>query len=137
MEDYMHDIGPIFVTLIVFYAIVYIIKYFLDYLLKRKLINQNLIDSDKVKLFLEPMENPLNSTPRLSSLTRLSSLKWGLVLIALGGGMYFGVTLLEKYPDETAAGLGFSAMLGFAGIALIVYYLIVSIVERRNKPTEQ
>jgi len=132
----MRQLESIFTTLIMLSGIVYIIKYFLDYLLKRKLINQNLIDSDKVKLFIEPMKSPLNLTPKLSSLTRLSSLKWGLVLIALGGGMYFGVSLKDRYPDETAAALGFSAMLGFAGIALIVYYLIASIVERRNKPTE-
>lgn len=94
-----------FEMLIVFSAIVIIIKTIADYKLKSNLIKQGLVDEKIKHLFAKSQAS--NS---------LTSVKWGLVLIGIGVALFLREWV--DFTDETIFGLMFL----FAGIAFLVYY---------------
>ena len=121
--------GDAIIALIVFFSILMGIRYILDFFLKMKLINKGLVD-ENAKLFFGSYRRPADLSPTFSSL------KWGLVLVAVSVGLFYGMHLYDRYPDEIALGLTFSAILFLSGAALILYYFIAMFVERRNKSKE-
>ena len=104
--------------LVVFTAIVLVIKTIADYKTKSHLIRQGLVDEKVKHLFAG--HRPYNS---------LSSLKWGLVLIGIGIAL-FTENLIE-ISDEAVVGLMFL----FAGISFIIYHLLAKneIEKDKNK----
>lgn len=54
----------------------------------------------------------------------LSSLKWGLLSMFVGGGVLFGLILRERYHVDEAIFPSFVLIMG--GLGLIVFYLLAS-----------
>jgi hypothetical protein len=92
---------------IVFFAISFVIKSILDYSMKKKLIDKGLVDENVRHLF--KYSGPANG-----------SLKWGMVLVAVGGAVIIGRLAPYSWSDEATV----SSMFILAGLALIVYYAI-------------
>lgn len=93
---------------VVFASIGMIFKLFLDYFMRRKLIDKGLVDKNVRHLFSY-------GSPAASSL------KWGMVLIGVGAAVIIGRIVPYRWSDE----ITISAMFILAGLALIIYYLVV------------
>ena len=109
---------PIIIVPTIFFCIVAIVKIVSDNMVRRKLIDKDMVNADAKYLFV----NSMNSAP--------ASLKWGLVLIAVGAAVLIG----QLAPYSISEEVTISAMLIMAGLALIVYYFIAS---RLFKKSEQ
>ncbi len=99
----------VMIPLVIFGSVVAIVKILSDNKIRRQLIDKGQVD-DRARAFLT----------RDAELARLSSLKWGMVLIALGVG------LLVSYmnPDMLEDGGTFGLMLVLAGVAFLIYYAV-------------
>lgn len=93
--------------LVVFTAIVLVIKTIADYKTKSHLIRQGLVDEKVKHLFAG--HKPYDS---------LTSLKWGLVLIGIGIALFIETVI--EISDEGVVGLMFL----FAGVSFITYHLL-------------
>ena len=105
-----------FEMLVVFSAIVLVIKTIADYKLKNNLIKQGLVD-EKVKHLFAKTE----------ATTSLTSVKWGLVLIGIGVALF-----ARELIDITDEGM-FGIMFLFAGVAFLVYHFLVKTEDSKNK----
>jgi len=101
----MEFIIPIFL----FYIIYLIIKTLSDNRLRQKLIDKGVVDENAKYLFVKNTE-----------MQPMPSLKWGIVLIAIGIALF--VNSMFPLLMEGPASFGFVAIL--AGLAFIVYYFI-------------
>ncbi len=84
-----------------------IIKIIADSITRHKLINKGMVDEKVKHLFTKDAQ-----------LQRLSSLKWGLVLVGVGLALFISQIADEYITDESVFGLMFL----FAGIAFLIYY---------------
>jgi len=101
--------SDIFIPLIIFGFFAYVIKILSDNRVRNRLIEKGMVD-EKVKfLYLDTFHK-----------RNFSSLKWGMVLIALGLALFIGEILPEHNQEEMTFGL----MLLFAGIAFLIYYFL-------------
>jgi len=105
-----------FEMLVVFSAIVLIVKTIADYKLKNNLIKQGLVD-EKIKHLFAKSQTP----------TSLTSVKWGLVLMGIGVALFMREWV--DFNDETIFGLMFL----FAGTAFLVYYGLSLSEEKKDK----
>ncbi len=94
-----------FEMLVVFSAIVLIVKTIADYKTKSNLIKHGLVDEKIKYLFTKPQ-----------SANSLSSVKWGLVLIGIGSALFLREWV--DFSDEAIFGLMFLS----AGFAFLIYY---------------
>ena len=101
---------PIVVVPTIFLAFFYIIKTISDNNLRRKIVDKGLLDENVRHLF--PAEKSESSFP--------ASLKWGMVLVAIGAAMLIGQ--LVPYAKEEEATI--ISMFILSGLALIVFYLL-------------
>jgi protein-S-isoprenylcysteine O-methyltransferase Ste14 len=96
-----------------FYLVGYVIKLVSDNRLKRRILEKNAVDENLPYLFNKPLQ------------PKFTSLKWGMVITAIGLagtlGFLLPKTLVGSYRDEVV----FSFMFLFAGIALIVHYFVL------------
>lgn len=99
----------VLVPLVIFGSAVLIVKSVLDYKVRRQLIEKGPVD-DSAQSFLA----------RESELARLSSLKWGMVLIGLGIALLVGYIYPQMFDEGGVIGL----MLILAGVAFLIYYAI-------------
>lgn len=97
----------VLITAVVFAAIVAIIKIIAETVTRNRLIHQGLADEKARQLFA-----------RDAQLQRLSSLKWGLVLVGVGLALLVGQLGEDYITDQSTFGL----MFVFAGIAFFIYY---------------
>jgi len=107
----MVDFTPLIVVPIFFAACVYVIKIISDNRIRRRLIDSGQVD-EKIK-YLYFKEPKIFSDP-------LNSVRWGLVLIALGLAVIIG----QQFPDGEKEQMTLSAMFLLAGIAFLVYYFL-------------
>ena len=100
-------LSEVLIPISIFGSFALIIKIILDYRTKRLLIERGEMDARAKGFFAQDVEAQ-----------RLSSLKWGLVLVGLG------LALLLSYlnPDLFDDGGTFGLMLLFAGIGFLVYF---------------
>jgi len=70
---------------VVFGGIYYLVKVFTDFLLKKKLINAGHVDKAEI----------LDTTPKVKEENSYPTLKWGIVTLFAGLGL-FVITLLDK-----------------------------------------
>jgi len=99
----------VFIPIAFFLAVAMIVKIITDNRTRQKLIDKGMVD-EKVKfLFLKGQEEPM------------TSLKWGLVLIAIG----IGLTLNMLFPSIAESPASIGIMFLFAGVAFIGYYMII------------
>lgn len=113
------NVSEIILVPLLFLTIYMVIKTFLDYRLKRSLVEKGLVNEGH-HLFI--------GTPELAP---LSSVKWGLVLIGVGAAMLLAQFFPEHISDEIMVGL----MLLFAGISFLIYYRMAS--KKQNSDSER
>ncbi len=101
------DIIPLVAIVVTFFSLVVIIRTISDNKVKHRLIERG-----------EFTEQAAHTLANMSS--SVSSLKWGLILVAIG----FGFLLINMFPrmfdDEAALGL----LLIAAGVALFAHYFM-------------
>lgn len=114
----MEEIVPIFITGIVFFSFVAIIKILSDNRLRNRLVDKGIVD-ENVKYLFQPKQV---TQP-------LASIKWGMILVAIGLALLVIQILPHNFEEEGALGL----VLVLAGIALFIYYYIAN----RKQKTEQ
>lgn len=116
----------VIIVAIVFIAIFQIIKVLTDYLLKRRLIKENLIDKAKALTQFNPENEEINKYP---------TLKWGLVAFFAGLGfilieiLHLANNLSISYENSF---LPFGIELVFISLGFLVYFFIVSNKSKSN-----
>lgn len=113
----MQGFWDVFPVVIIFPSFAIMLKWFLEYRLKQKLIEKGVID-EKVKYL------------NLASLgqCRSSSLKWGLVLALMGIAVVAIKAMLYEVSGEVVLGV----MLIAAGAGLLIYYFVADVVNKKN-----
>lgn len=105
--------------LIVFFVILaFIVKIIVEHNTRRKLIDKGMVDENVKYLFPD----------RIKSQT-LSSLKWGMISIAVGLAVFVGQMFGANLVEEVTIG----AMFVFAGLALVIYYPIANRMMKKAK----
>ncbi|MBN2356307.1 hypothetical protein JXO59_09350 [candidate division KSB1 bacterium] len=101
-----------------FIAIVYTFKLYWDYKIRKMAIEKGMTKElqDVLKLTSLPVSDNVPA-----------SLKWGLVLTAIGAGGFLGLNM-PGYSEEFTLAL----MILFAGIALVIYYFIASRLSKKQ-----
>ncbi|MBN1465179.1 hypothetical protein JXA02_05415 [candidate division KSB1 bacterium] len=100
----------IFVPIVLFGVIAYIVKIAAENRTRRILIEKGEINENLKYLFADKLAYAVPS-----------SLKWGMVLIAVGLAFFISRAVNLGMDDETAL---FALMFLFGGIALVIYYFI-------------
>ncbi len=119
----------IFVPIAIFYAMYRIVKEFLDFFLKKKIINNGHFEKAEI----------LGNANLLSDNTEMQkypSLKWGLVFLFTGIGMvisaflyyYYEAAELPRFFRET---LVMGVLLVSISLGFLVYFLIVMNSKRK------
>ncbi|MFC1557316.1 DUF6249 domain-containing protein [candidate division KSB1 bacterium] len=111
---------PILITLTVFFTIGMIIKWSLEYKLRKAIVEKGEVTEN-----LKHLRHIFHSHEYSG---RMSSMKWGLVLIGIGSGLLVGTLLGNEYSDEISAAFMFI----YAGIALLLYYFIAGRLEKKQ-----
>lgn len=110
----------VLITIAVFGGIAIIIKIIADTLTRHRLIAKGMVDEKVKHLFI-----------RDAQLQRLSSLKWGMVLIGIGVALVISQLAEDYITNESVFGLMFI----FAGAAFLIYYSIArKHLDRTNEP---
>jgi hypothetical protein len=111
MDRKEDEMGPLIGVIALLTTIGIIIKLALDHRMRQTLIDKGMVD-EKVKYLYQE-----NGAARA-----LSSLKWALVLIGLGTAIVVGQLVPARMMEEVT----FGGMFLFAGIGLLVYYLVAA-----------
>jgi len=109
--------------IVMFLVVPVIIKMLSDNKTRRKLIEKGLVDEKVKYLFMDKPKEYVSS-----------SLKWGMVLIAVGLAVFIGQMAPKEMMEEVTIG----AMFVLGGLALVIYYAIASkkIKEQGKTPSE-
>ena len=107
----MEKMWEMFPLIVMFLIVPVIIKMLSDNKTRRKLIEKGLVDEKIKYLFMDKPKDYVNS-----------SLKWGMVLIAIGLAVFVGQMVPKELVEEVTIG----AMFVLGGLALVVYYAIAS-----------
>lgn len=105
MEVTMLNVGVI-ITGVIFLSLVAIIKITADTKLRQRLIEKDMVKED-IK-YLYPAKS--GNAP--------TSLRWGMVLIAIGLAFIIGQLVNEFYQTEVTIG----SIFFLSGVALVIYY---------------
>ncbi|HEX7402146.1 MAG TPA: DUF6249 domain-containing protein [candidate division Zixibacteria bacterium] len=118
--DKMWEMIPL---IVMFLVVPVIIKMLSDNKTRRKLIEKGLVDEKVKYLFMDKPKEYVSS-----------SLKWGMVLIAVGLAVFIGQMAPKEMMEEVTIG----AMFVLGGLALVIYYAIASkkIKEQGKTPSE-
>jgi len=119
MSSFADAIAPIFIL----FVFAYMLKLFLDYRLRRKLIDKGLVDEKIKYLFFSKDEAYAPS-----------SLKWGLVLTGIGLAIIIA-RILPYHWYETEVSI--SLMFIFAGAGLLIYYAIADKRAKEHRKNEK
>ena len=107
----------VLIPAVVFGSIVAAIKIILDYRTRRIIIERGQVDEGARDFFRRDAE-----------LARLSSLKWGMVLVGLGLALLISYLNPRLFDDGGTFGL----MLLFAGIGFLIYYAVAQRILRNT-----
>jgi hypothetical protein len=107
----MEKMWEMFPLIVMFLVVPVIIKMLSDNKTRRKLIEKGLVDERVKYLFMDKPKEYVSS-----------SLKWGMVFIAIGLAVFVGQMAPKELMEEVTIG----AMFVFGGIALVIYYTIAS-----------
>lgn len=102
-----------------FIVTAYVIKEMLEAKTRHRLIEKGMVD-EKVKHLFQ------SQPPRD---TRLSSLKWGMILVGVGIAFLVGQFL----PEEISEGVTVSSAVILAGLALLIFYGVKSRVASNDR----
>lgn len=103
----MATLQPLLIVGIVFFSIIEFIRILSDNRIRHKLIDKGMVD-DNVRFLYQAKENGKNP----------SSLKWGIVLFAIGTALVLG----QLFPDSIEEEMMIAFMFLFSGGGLILYY---------------
>lgn len=115
----MSGFWDVFPVLIIFPTLAIMLKWYLDYLTRRRLIDKGLVD-EKIKYLY------FDTTERYAP----TSLKWGLVSLFIGAGLLIIKTLPYRFQEGEAI-LG--VMLVAGGLGLLLYYFIANAARKREQ----
>ncbi len=120
----------ILVPIILFIVIGWIIKILSDNNVKRLLITQGKLDENAKYLYIDKLERYVPT-----------SLKWGMVMIALGLAIFIGKIVdamnITGFGRNDEEALIFSLMFIFGGTALIIYYVIASRMAKKAEEEDK
>lgn len=102
------NLVPIIIVPVIFFAFVAMVKIISDNLIRRRLIEKGMVD-EKVKYLADLSGSGKN----------MSSIKWGITLIAIGSAFIIP-QFFYRVSDEVTVGLMFI----FAGLGFLIYYFI-------------
>ncbi|MFQ6112849.1 MAG: DUF6249 domain-containing protein [bacterium] len=105
---------------IIFFSIITAIKIIADNSIRRKLIDKDMVNESVKYLYANTL---VNQVP--------ASLKWGMVLIAVGVAIFVGQFFPYTFSDEATIGV----MFVLAGLALILYYFIARRMLKQSEET--
>ena len=105
----MDKLWELFPLIVMFLVIPFIVKVVSDNKIRQKLIEKGLVDENIKHLF------PSKPKDQISA-----SLKWGMVLIAVGLAVFVG----QMAPSDLVEEVTIGCMLVFGGLALVLYYVI-------------
>jgi hypothetical protein len=107
------------IPLIAFFLVVgFIVKIILDHKTRRQLIEKGMLDENVKYLYADRPENRI-----------LPSLKWGMILIGVGVAIFIGQLVPRDLAEEITVG----GMFIFAGLGLLLYYLIANRMVKKLK----
>jgi hypothetical protein len=115
--DKMWEMLPLIAMLLV---VPVVIKLLSENKTRRKLIEKGLVDENIKYLFPDKPKDYVSS-----------SLKWGMVLIAMGLAVFVGQMAPRDLVEEVTIG----CMLILGGLALVLYYIIAN--KKLNKSKEE
>lgn len=115
----MSGFWDVFPVLVIFPTFAMMLKWYLDYLTRKRLIDKGLVD-EKIKYLY------FDTTERYAP----ASLKWGLVSLFIGVGLLIIKTLPYRFQEGEAI-LG--VMLIAAGLGLLLYYFIANAARKREQ----
>ncbi len=105
--------------LIIFFGVVaFIVKIILEHQTRKKLIEKGMLDENVKYLYADRPETQM-----------LSSLKWGMILIGVGLAVFIG----QLVPPELAEEITIGGMFVFAGLGLLLYYVIANKMVKKLK----
>ncbi len=104
-----------------FIFVVWIVKISLDAKLKHKLIDKG-VEADVAR----------NMFRNIHQENYPSSLKWGMVFIAIGAALFIG----EYFPRYLNDGAILGLVSIFAGVALVIFYLLNASAAKKNNQSE-
>lgn len=112
----------ILVPLGFFAAIVWIVKIISDNRIRRKVLDQRVSDELAEAILKKDASKP----------SALGALKWGLIVLGLGGAL----VLIEMFSIDVDEPLAYGLMFLAAGGGLVVYYLMASQDEREGQQAQ-
>lgn len=112
---------PVLVLAVIGYFIVELVKVVAENRIRAKLIEKDMID-EKIKLLF---------VPHLAN-DSAQSLKWGLVMIAVGLAFMFAFAIHSWVPAEIRGEITAGAVFSMAGLAMIIYYAIARSREKKD-----
>jgi hypothetical protein len=114
------NLAPVLILTVIGIFTVELVKVVSENRLRSKLIEKGLVD-EKAKLLFEAR------VPALSA----SSLKWGLVLIAMGLAFLFSFGIQRWVPVDVRGEMTAGAVFFMAGLGMIVYYAVARRQEKK------
>ena len=105
------ELTAIIIVGTVFIALVQIVRTIAENRIRHKLIDKGMVDESVKYLYTSKL-----------SYNVPASLKWGMVLIAVGSAIWVAQLVPRSFQEEAIV----SSMLIMGGLALIVYYFIAS-----------
>lgn len=112
---------PIVVVPVIFFSFYLIIKTVSDNGVRRKIIDKGLLDENVKHLF---QQTTIGFRP--------NSLKWGMVLVAIGSAVLIGQAVPYSFQEEATI----SAMFILSGVALVAFYFLAGKVAKDDDSTE-
>jgi hypothetical protein len=117
----MEDMVPVLVLMVLGYFSLELVRVVSESRIRSKLIEKGMVD-EKIKL--------LFGTRPVSEAA--SSLKWGLVMIAVGLAFMFTFAIHNWVPVGIRGEITAGAVFSMAGLAMIIYYAIARGQEKKD-----
>ena len=117
----MEDMVPVLVLTVIGYFVLELVKAVSENRIRAKLIEKGMVD-EKIKLLFAPSQAAESA----------SSLKWGLVLIAVGVAFMFAFAIQSWVPHGIRGEITAGAVFSMAGLAMIIYYAIARSQEKKK-----
>ncbi len=112
---------PIIIVPTIFFSLYLIVKTVSDNGVRRKVIDKGLLDENVKHLFQQT-----------NTEFRPNSLKWGMVLVALGAAILIGQAVPYSFQEEATI----SAMFILSGVALVAFYVVAGKMTKGEDGTE-
>jgi hypothetical protein len=117
----MGDFVPVLILAVIGYFVLALVQVVSENRIRAKLIEKGLVD-EKIKALFEPRQ----------VMEAASSLKWGLVMIAVGLAFLLTFAIQSWVPNEIRGEITAGAVFSMAGLAMIIYYAIARSKEKKE-----